>query len=458
MNLGELRYYSGERDFMNLTKSDNWRISRQNVLGEPADGQISDEGVVKWLNPGETGILYLNWPTYTGAASVEMRCTFVGTGKLVPSGMGPVRQLDHAAEFTWTFKGYARSNVWLTLESTDPSDPVRQIDCREADADKRKVFADEFLNSLRPFGVIRFLGWQDTNISQETSWASRTLPARFNRGGGASVEDMVELSNELNADPWFQIPWSANEEYITKFAQYVHDNLRPGRRAYIELSNEVWNYQFRDTNIAQSEGLAAGLSTNSFQALLRRYAQKSKWALGIWSRVYEDKPQAIVRVVATQHANSWTAEQVLGFEDTANYVDALATAPYFSIKPDAASGVDGLLTALQANADEQIEQAKKNKAVAAQYGKRHITYEGGQHLVWDDVALNALVQRDPRMEDVYAHYLKRWRAEVGDLITLLSATSPISKYGAWGIREFSGQPLSETPKRRAILAAAENTK
>jgi hypothetical protein len=454
INVGELWFYSGERDFMNLLKNDEWRSARADGWVSMAPGQVAEDGTVKWVSPGEKAVIMLNQPAQT-ANPVTIRCTYLGTGTVVPGGgITQIRQLDHAVEFNWQVNGTDRANVWLALESTNTADPVRNMDCREADADKNKLFADEFLASLQPYGVIRFLGWQVPNLTTETNWASRTLPSRFSRGNGASVEHMLALTNQLNADPWFHMPYAADEEYITKFAQYVHDNLRAGRRVYVELGNEVWNGQFRDSNIAAQEGLAAGLSDNPFQAQLRRYAQKSKYVHAIWARVFADRPNQLVRVVSSQHGNPWTAETILEFEDTANHVDALATAPYFFISSTDGNTVDELLLALGANADAQIQRALENKAVAARFGKRHITYEAGQHLIWADVALNASIQRHPRMEEIYTRYLERWRNEVGDLMVLFSATSPISQWGAWGIREYGGQPLSETPKRRAVLAAA----
>ena len=61
------------------------------------------------------------------------------------------------------------------------------------------------------------------------------------------------------------------------------------------------------------------------------------------------------------------------------------------------------------------------------------------------------MQRSPLMYDMYKRYLTTWQTEIGDTMTLYSATGVISQYGAWGIREYAGQLLSETPKRRAAL-------
>jgi hypothetical protein len=55
------------------------------------------------------------------------------------------------------------------------------------------------------------------------------------------------------------------------------------------------------------------------------------------------------------------------------------------------------------------------------------------------------------MEGIYRRYLDGWRAAGGDTFVLYSATGSISRHGAWGLREYAGQPLSETPKLRGVV-------
>ena len=51
------------------------------------------------------------------------------------------------------------------------------------------------------------------------------------------------------------------------------------------------------------------------------------------------------------------------------------------------------------------------------------------------------------MYDLYTSYLDRWRREVGGPLVLYQSTGN----GAWGHKDYTGQPLSETPKMRAII-------
>lgn len=61
-------------------------------------------------------------------------------------------------------------------------------------------------------------------------------------------------SNKINADPWFNIPHLATDDYTRRFGQYVRDNLARHLQAYFEYSNEVWNFSFEQSQHALREG------------------------------------------------------------------------------------------------------------------------------------------------------------------------------------------------------------
>lgn len=451
VNLSGLQWYGNQRAFANLMAvsawSDGWK-------GRSPD--LTDErGTVKSLRPGQFAPAMLGLPAGP-FKSVRVRCTYKGKGAVRSDGF--VRYVGagrgyYDFDFVWPAK--LGSNGYIQIEKTDPTDPIRDFDCREPDMPADAVYAPAFITSLRGFKVIRFLDWQETNGNQGGKW-SRFAPigGQFRRGGpeGVRVEDMVLLANQSHSNPWFLMPYNADEEYISSFAKYVHDHLDPGLVAHVELSNEVWNYVFPATQQAWKEGVAAGLSTNEHQALLRRYAQKSVEALKIWTRIFSDNPKRLVRIVSTQNDNPASAEWVLGFGETAKFVDALATAPYFfvSLKGRSIADVDKTFAELPSAIDRSIGLAVKNKAVAARYGKRFIAYEAGQHLVTEDQAFAEALQRDPRMGQMYALYLDQWDKNIGDLIVLYSHTSSISKFGSWGLREYADQPASEAPKWAAV--------
>jgi hypothetical protein len=269
---------------------------------------------------------------------------------------------------------------------------------------------------------------------------------------------MVDLANTVGADPWFTMPYQADEEYLRAFAELVHDRLDPERTVYVELGNEVWNDMFASAQDAQREGLARGLGGGDpATAQVQRYAERMTEAMRVWTQVYADRPQALVRVAATQNANPELARTVLGFRDSAAWVDALATAPYFWLDLDGrkAGDADRILDDLPDAISQTFAMARENQRVAAAHGKRYIAYEGGQHLVTPDLALARSLQRDPRMGDAYKRYLAGWREDFGDTLTLYASTAPISEYGSWGLREYGGQPIAEAPKYRVVRSFLE---
>jgi hypothetical protein len=274
---------------------------------------------------------------------------------------------------------------------------------------------------------------------------------------------MVDLANAVGADPWFTVPWNADETYVRAMGKLVHDRLAPGHKAYFELSNETWNYAFPIGTQVLNEGLARRLSPDRYTNNLLRYAEKSVWFHKLLTSAFQDNPARLVRVLNIQNGNGYGIDQIMNFRDTKQWVDAIAAAPYFG--HDLLRSVDvgvtdlpRLFTTLEAMRVETISRAVSDKANATKWGKRYISYEGGQHIVplpaTEDVA--ARMQRSPLMYEIYKRYLNDWKAKIGDTLTLYSATGSISKYGAWGIREYAGQPLTETPKRRAVLEAAAN--
>lgn len=464
LNLANPTYWSGERSLMNLMAGGEWQSSRQNQSGWTAfdPARLDANGNVAALEPGEVANAMLVPPERAyGPKSVRVRCKWEGSGTVQPGGsVQGFAAGTNSFAFNWQAAMDAKpKGVWVSVTKTDKTDPIRRIDCREADADENAVFSTEFISFLADFKVLRYLDWQNANANATVRWASRTRPeSQFQASSqGMAVEYLVALANQMGADPWFTMPWNADEDYIRRFAEHVRDNLDPRRKVYVELSNEVWNYIFPATAQAEKEGLEAKLSGDRFQAALFRYAEKSAWMLKIWTEIFVQNPERLVRVVATQHGQTWAAEQILGFHDTARYVDALATAPYFghAALEDARAGIKSLddhFAFLEADIDRTIQNAVEVKKTADQYGKRYIAYEAGQHIFSaTNIEMVAALNRDQRMHALYAKYLQSWQRQMGDLMVMFNSTGSISQYGAWGVREYTGQPIEQTPKRRAIL-------
>lgn len=337
----------------------------------------------------------------------------------------------------------------------------------------KSIFHPQFLESVRAYRSLRFMNWGRTSDSKQASWSDRPkmTDARWSTDRGAPVEVMIELANRIGSRAWFSLPHLADDDYVRQYARLVKQRLLPGLKAYVEYSNEVWNSLFAQAAYARTQGEALGLSTNPLQAQMRFYSRRSVQVFDIWAAEFAD-PKRLVRVMAAQSSNTWTAIQALDFESASKKTDALAIAPYFGVDLGLpkmqdrvrAMSLNTLFTELEAVAIPQsLGMMKNNAAVASARGIALIGYEGGQHLVGvgpvqsDDV-INALfdsANRDARMGPIYRKYLDGWKAAGGTLLHHFVNVSDYSRFGRWGALEFLTQARSNAPKYDALRTFIE---
>jgi hypothetical protein len=355
------------------------------------------------------------------------------------------------------------ASIIISLKQTDPNDYVRNIRVLlpgHADNYMQEPFRPGFLKMWSGVKSIRFMDWQKTNNSKIKSWSQRpTLNScRWTRQGGVPIEVMVDLSNRLKAHPWFCMPHLADDDYVRNFAQLVKEKLDPSLKVYIEYSNEVWNSMFEQHRWAGEQGISLGLADKPWEGAWRFYARRSMEIFKIWEEVFGGTDR-LVRVLATQSANTHVGRQILRHEDAGKKADALAIAPYIGFNIPPRSDNPNTFTADQVanwSVDEVIDEMTNNrlpttinqirdhKELADQYGLLLIAYEGGQHAVGINGAENnqqltdllISVNRSPRMGTLYESYYKAWQENGGDLFMYFSSIGRWSKWGCWGIMEY----------------------
>jgi hypothetical protein len=455
LNLFGLATFNRQQVFTNLIAQSEWLLDAGHGWTAMPPDQLDGDGWVRFLRSGQIATRPLVVPPAPFRRTM-VRCVYQGRGALDSGGIARMVQRG-AGSLTLAFEptGAPEEGGWLELSETDQRDPLRAIDCRDEARPAGERFHPEFLAFLKGFRIIRFLDWQQTNDNPAIPWSRRTLPSSGSQAGpgGVSIEDMVDLANAAGADPWFLMPYRADPDYVRGFARLVHTRLDPELTVYVELGNEIWNDMFDAAQQAQREGLALGLGDGEPQrARMIRYADKLVPVMQIWSEVFADRPGKLVRVAASQNANPDLAEIILNHGDTVGFVDALATAPYIWLDQRHADqrSPDQIFAAMPKAIDQTLKFAERNRAIAASHGKRFLAYEGGQHLLIDNIPLARAVQRDPRMAGVYQRYLSAWRERIGGTLTLYASTAPIAGYGSWGLREYAGQPLEQTPKLLAV--------
>ncbi len=458
-NLNAASYWSTNRIFMNLAADNGWRV-------EPSGGGSTESyfdanrNIIKKLPGDNIYRVILRPPATFAGRSVDVVCRWDGSGDMtfVYDSAAVLNFRKTASSARYTHRSVGSNNGWISvyLKTVDPANPTRNFDCREAGADPEALFDPLYLDNVKRYHSVRFMDWQRTNGNEPVTWAKRTTPAMgqiFGNADGYAIEHMIELANRTGVDPWFCMPWNADEDYVRKFAEMVRDRLKPGLVAYVETSNEVWNWAFPVTKQAYQEGIARNLSSDASQGMFRRYAQKMVEQMDIWTDVFAGQTSRIVRVAASQNANSWPIKQILQYGDTATRIDAISSAPYFGLDLNSYANPTDLapfFADLRASLDTSFTNARAYKTIADQYKLRYVPYEGGQHVTGGTVEMQKKVQSDPRMGQLYTYYLQRWNNEIGDQITLLSDIGPPGGTGAWSILDYLGQSPLATPKSRAV--------
>ena len=158
---------------------------------------------------------------------------------------------------------------------------------------------------------------------------------------GVPLEVMVALANQIGADPWFNIPHFATDDFVREFAEYVRDNVDPELQIHIEYSNEAWNSNFDQFHFTNDRGLEEfGDEFGDFPFSIY-YGYRSAEILSIFTEVFgEQADDRLVGVLGTQTVVTFRSQEViqgaeLFFErndpDTQldDVIDALGVTGYF---------------------------------------------------------------------------------------------------------------------------------
>ncbi len=79
----------------------------------------------------------------------------------------------------------------------------------------------------------------------------------------------------------------ATDSWVTQFATLLRDRLGPGRKAYIEHGNEIWNGMYGDFQYCINKGVALGYDAGGagqYLAGLRYHSERSVQIFGIFER------------------------------------------------------------------------------------------------------------------------------------------------------------------------------
>lgn len=241
------------------------------------------------------------------------RVTYEGEGELVISGGGASNVVYGDGEIWFDFTPRP-GPVLVTIESTDPNgtgNNIRNVSVVQEDHieayENGEIFNPLWLEQIGDFRSLRYMDWMETNDSEQSEWADRPSVNDFSWGvEGVPLEIMVELANQVGADPWFNMPHLATDEYMREFAEYVEANLDPDLRAYVEFSNEVWNWQFEQAIWAEEQGRERwGTDLSWTQYATLRATEMAQ----IWDSVFGEQADARLDLVLGLQAGWMGLEQ-----------------------------------------------------------------------------------------------------------------------------------------------------
>ncbi|GIL67802.1 hypothetical protein Vafri_21078 [Volvox africanus] len=365
------------------------------------------------------------------------------------------------------------NGLLIQVERTDPQDPIRNIRVIMPGYEQAAVWGDQpfhpaFLEFLRPFGVLRFMDWMNSNAENlPKEWDERPRPEDISFAsnlGGVPLEYMIKLANMLGADPWFNMPFAASDDFVTQFATAVRDALRPDLRVYVEYGNELWHTGFPGGRYAQAMGLAMNLTEQgnkwyggaTNEARLCFTGQRTANISKIWKAVWAGHTDRVVVVVSGQVSSNISSDKLLSCGNASAHIDALAIAPYFgSYNTTRDTNLTIFMnTTLPSQVNNTMDQVKLHAAITAKYGKPLLAYEAGQGMTGDGSSTDLAIQanRDPAMTGIYKTYMEGLAAANVSRIVHFSSMGAYTKSGSWGLMEAQDWDPSEAPKYQGLMS------
>ena len=324
--------------------ADEWEVMNWDEM--LAAGVFDDAGWPTTIPPGVSSIgtlVMTGLPEDAGGVAGRYVVRWQGTGEVeVDQGAMNVSYGPNTAEFDF---GPGDGAAHIAIRSTDPGgsgDYVRDLTVVRKDRvalhAAGEMFNPDWMALIEGFDVLRFMDWMETNDSLLAQWADRPEPGDISyRLNGVPLEVMIRLAHETGAEPWFNIPHLADDDFVRNFAEVVRDQLDPGLRAWVEFSNEVWNWGFDQAHWADEQAQALWKRDPSW---IQVYAGRATEVVDIWTEVFGAEADArLVRVIATQtgwlglekqilNAGKWVADE-RGRTAPGKHFDAYAVTGYF---------------------------------------------------------------------------------------------------------------------------------
>ncbi|MBY6004042.1 calcium-binding protein [Salipiger bermudensis] len=461
-----------------------------------AEGALDEDGWPKYIPERVErleALLLTDQPSEAQYLTGTYRVFWQGKGKLDITGRASRVRLGEGEGQFWYSPG--EGAVGVSISATDAEDPIRDVRIVREDQlalhEAGALFNPLWLARIGDLRSLRFMDWMMTNGSPVQRWDDRPRMSDYTWSAwGVPAEVMIRLANRVGADPWFNIPHMADDDYVRRFAELVTARLDPGLKAYVEYSNEVWNFIFPQARWAEAQ--ADALWGRSEAGWMQYYGLRSAQVMQIFTEVFGDEvPERLVRVISTHTGWPGLEENILMAplaylqlgHPPQDVFDAYAVAGYFGYEMGgeemapqlddwlarseaaavAAGEAEGLrrvalreyvrehrfdaavapvaLALLEGSLKELIEEIfPYHASVAEAAGLRLVMYEGGTHVSaqMERVSESALAEfftyfnYTPEIAKLYEELLAGWVASGGALFNAFVDVAPASQWGSWG--------------------------
>jgi hypothetical protein len=368
--------------------------------------------------------------------------------------------------------GIYASDPYTTIYEPDPTrDDYLSFEEHHHDI----VFHPDFLDSLRGYSVVRFMNWQHTNNSTQTTWGDRpkVTDARWTING-APLEIIIQLANQVGFDPWINLPHQADDNYITQTAHTLNQHLDPDLTPYIEYSNEVWNTTFTQHTWARQHGTDQQLDPDPYRAALTYYAQRSNTLFQIFETTYRD-PNGFIAVLGSKEWDASVTQHLLN-QPVAQHTDLVAIGGYFGFEANwpqncdqiAAMDLTQFLNYIQTQSlPIALNRTTAHTTITQTHNLPLAIYEGGQHYTTNHCSGNQTKQhqietlydqanRHPQIKHIYTTHITNTLNAGTTLYTHYNNTSKWTPTSRFGAREHLHQTRQQAPKYDAIQTLIEN--
>lgn len=497
INLGYTRDWSTNHPFINVAKTARpWLGHLPGQWGGVSNAQLREAGHINeqgWpVSIPENvqflgSLLFTEQPAELKSIRGRYRLTYKGEATLRLAG--GARVISHSPGEIWfEYREGETRPVSIELRKINPANPMRNLaivhEKHIPAFELGATFNPDYIDRIKDFRVLRFMGWQETNNSTVSRWESLPRLDDYTYSTGVPLELMIELANLVGADPWFCVPHLADDDLVRRMAETIKQGVKPTARVYVEYSNEMWNFGFQQAKWAQRQAIERWGRRGEGDGWLQFAGLKAAQVADRFDSIFgSEADDRLVNVISVQAATPFRAHAQLDGRQLkkewdkppSEVFDAYAITGYMWLQIETDQFIRSIKQWLSAGGEEAVFSRLANNLrngslasqidtmwpehldIAKSHGLDMIMYEGGTHVVLphgiqrdnDIIELLHSFNYSPQMDALYVDLLDGWKSVGGQLFNAFVDISATKPSGSWG----NLRHLDDSTGRWDILSA-----